>query len=109
MGKYLELEPPSPSLGVHRFKREVRGVLLCGPEWEGGECEGGSVCLNRCIPRVLSGEMAQSRDVNGMGGGMHSRWMGHRVRACWVEAAGQWAGYREPEAATSMQYSVGAA
>lgn len=69
MGKYLELEPPSPSLGVHRFKREVRGVLLCGPEWEGGECEGGSVCLNRCIPRVLSGEMAQSRDVNGMGGG----------------------------------------
>ena len=88
MGKYLELEPPSPSLGVHRFKKDGRRILMCVPEWKGG---GGKVSLCTASPRVLCGGMVQSGDMNGKrrfgGKGIPGGW-NTGVRAYGAEAVG---------------------
>ena len=67
MGKYLELEPPGPSLGVHRSYKDGRRFLICVPKREGA---GGRVSLLYCVPQGSPGDggMVQSRDKNGMRG-----------------------------------------
>lgn len=59
----LNSSPPGPSLGIHRFKREGLRVLICVP-WGAGR--GGRFLLCTASPRVLSEEVAQSRDMNEM-------------------------------------------